>query len=109
MLEAGLTDFWRKPRSRNSLRGIRNFVFFCAVNNARFHWNKTESRLWAGQQAQKLGKDRVWFRGYARGQTAKHTHTQTDTQTCSLQYFATARAGEVKTLNNSLTLPQLQR
>ena len=38
-------------------------------------------------------RSRVWFGRYAHGQTDRHTDTRT--QTCSLQYFATAAAGEV--------------
>jgi len=44
------------------------------------------------QHAQKNWKrSRVWFWRYPRGQTDR----QTDKQTCSSQYFATAPAGEV--------------
>jgi len=31
-----LAYFWSYPRSSDSLRGRRNFVLFCPVNNARF-------------------------------------------------------------------------
>ena len=45
------------------------------------------------KDAQKIWyRSRVWFWRYARGQT----DTQKNIQTCSLQYFATAPAGEVK-------------
>jgi len=37
----------------------------------------------------------VWFGRYARGQMDRQTHTQTDTQKCSLQYFAIAPEGEI--------------
>jgi len=40
----------------------------------------------------------VWFGRYARGQRDRQTH---DTQTCSLQYFATAAADEVITGNKN--------
>jgi len=35
----------------------------------------------------------MWFGRYARRQT--DTHRQTHTQTCSLEYFATAAVGKV--------------
>jgi len=44
----GLADFRRDPRSNDSLRGRRNFVFFCQLNNSRFH------RFPVGQLSQNL-------------------------------------------------------
>ena len=35
--ELALADFGRDPCNSDSLRGSRNFIVFCAVNNARFH------------------------------------------------------------------------
>jgi len=41
-----LADFGRDLHSSDSLRGSRNFVFFCQVNNARFHPFPVWQILW---------------------------------------------------------------
>ena len=57
LLELALVDFGRHPRSSDSLRGRRNFVF-CQVNNARFR------RFPVGQDnhVARCHDDNVWNR-----------------------------------------------
>ena len=49
-LELSLTNFGRDPRRSGSGSASRNFVFFCPLNNARFH------RLPVGQISRSLHK-----------------------------------------------------
>jgi len=55
------------------------------------------------QRAQKFGKDRACGSGDMLADKQTHRQTSTHTQTCLLQYFATAPAGEVTT-NNKETI-----